>query len=60
MAATTVTRPGSRAWMTIAFAMFSVGWGANQFAPMLIVYRHALRNASGPIVTVWPAKDGRS
>src|SRR5580692_4861758 len=32
----------SRAWIPIAFAMFAVGWGANQFSPMLIVYRHEL------------------
>ena len=28
--------------MRVAFAMFAVGWGANQFSPMLIVYRQAL------------------
>ncbi|WP_433187000.1 MFS transporter [Actinoallomurus sp. CA-150999] len=28
-----------RAWARAAFAMFGVGWGANQFAPMLTVYR---------------------
>jgi MFS family permease len=43
MATTTVTRAGSAAWVKIAFAMFAVGWGANQFSPMLIVYRHELR-----------------
>jgi len=43
MATATVTRPGSGAWVKIAFAMFAVGWGANQFSPMLIVYRHELR-----------------
>jgi MFS family permease len=32
----------ARAWVPIAFAMFAVGWGANQFSPMLIVYRHEL------------------
>jgi MFS family permease len=42
MATTTVTRGGSPAWVKIAFAMFAVGWGANQFSPMLIVYRHEL------------------
>ena len=42
MAATTVARAGSVAWVKIAFAMFAVGWGANQFSPMLIVYRHEL------------------
>ncbi len=49
MATTTITRPSPRAWMTIAFAMFAVGWGANQFAPMLIVYRHELRLTAGEV-----------
>ncbi len=35
-------RPGAGAWARIAFGMFAVGWGANQFSPMLIVYRHEL------------------
>ena len=43
MATTAVARTGSGAWVKIAFAMFAVGWGANQFSPMLIVYRHELR-----------------
>jgi predicted MFS family arabinose efflux permease len=42
MATATVTGKGSGAWVKIAFAMFAVGWGANQFSPMLIVYRHEL------------------
>jgi len=29
--------------------MFAVGWGANQFSPMLIVYRHALGLGPGAI-----------
>lgn len=29
-------------WRRVAFAMFAVAWGANQFSPMLIVYRHEL------------------
>src|SRR5271154_2420202 len=37
------------AWVTIAFAMFAVGWGANQFSPMLIVYRHELRLSAGAV-----------
>ena len=49
MVTTTITRPSPRAWMTIAFAMFAVGWGANQFAPMLIVYRHELRLTAGEV-----------
>lgn len=32
------TRIGPRDWRAAAFAMFAVGWGANQFAPMLLVY----------------------
>ena len=45
----TATRAGSRAWVRIAFAMFAVGWGANQFSPMLIVYRHELRLGAGAV-----------
>ena len=29
-------------WARVAFVMFAVGWGANQFSPILIVYRHEL------------------
>ena len=29
--------------------MFAVGWGANQFSPMLIVYRHSLGLGAGEI-----------
>jgi MFS family permease len=43
------TRAGSGAWVRIAFAMFAVGWGANQFSPMLIVYRHELRLGAGAV-----------
>ena len=49
MATTTVTRAGSGSWVKIAFAMFAVGWGANQFSPMLIVYRHELRLGAGAV-----------
>jgi hypothetical protein len=35
--------------MTIAFAMFAVGWGANQFSPLLIVYRHELTLTAGEV-----------
>ena len=49
MASTTVTRRSPRAWIRIAFAMFAVGWGANQFSPMLIVYRHELRLTTGEV-----------
>jgi MFS family permease len=33
----------------VALLMFAVGWGANQFSPMLIVYRHALGLSAGEI-----------
>ena len=49
MATTTVTGRSSGAWVRIAFAMFAVGWGANQFSPMLIVYRHELRLSAGAV-----------
>jgi MFS family permease len=49
MATTTASRAGSGAWVKIAFAMFAVGWGANQFSPMLIVYRHELRLGAGAV-----------
>jgi MFS family permease len=35
--------------LRIAFAMFAVGWGANQFSPMLIVYRHELGLTAGEV-----------
>ncbi|WP_170286201.1 MFS transporter [Nocardioides rubriscoriae] len=31
-----------RSWQRIALAMFAVGWGANQFTPLLIAYRDEL------------------
>jgi Major Facilitator Superfamily len=37
------------AWIRVAVGMFAVGWGANQFSPMLIVYRHALGLGPGEI-----------
>src|SRR5690348_5856595 len=49
MVSTPADRRSPRAWMRIAFAMFAVGWGANQFSPMLIVYRHELRLTSGEV-----------
>src|SRR5690348_3557635 len=49
MVSTTVIRRSPHAWLRIAFAMFAVGWGANQFSPMLIVYRHELRLTAGAV-----------
>jgi MFS family permease len=34
-------------WRRVAFAMFAVGWGANQFSPLLVAYRHELRLSAG-------------
>ncbi|TPQ23756.1 MFS transporter [Streptomyces sporangiiformans] len=33
---------GSRAWLAIALGVAAVGWGANQFAPLLLLYRSEL------------------
>ncbi|OXM74876.1 MULTISPECIES: MFS transporter [Amycolatopsis] len=35
---TAAPRAGGRAWLVAAFAMTAVGWGANQFAPLLSLY----------------------
>jgi predicted MFS family arabinose efflux permease len=43
----------SKAWVRIAFAMFAVGWGANQFSPMLIVYRHELSLSAGAVAALF-------
>ena len=45
----TMTRRTPLAWVRVALVMFAVGWGANQFSPMLIVYRHALGLSAGEI-----------
>src|SRR5262250_3667987 len=49
MADMTMSGRNARAWLRIAFAMFAVGWGANQFSPMLIVYRHELGLTAGEV-----------
>jgi MFS family permease len=50
MSTTTNTRRHAGGdWVRIAAAMFAVGWGANQFSPMLIVYRHELRLGAGAV-----------
>src|SRR5262245_47172164 len=46
---TPAPRSGRSYWTRVAFAMFSVGWGANQFSSMLVVYRHALGLGAGVI-----------
>jgi predicted MFS family arabinose efflux permease len=49
MTGMTMSGRNAGAWLRIAFAMFAVGWGANQFSPMLIVYRHELRLTAGEV-----------
>jgi MFS family permease len=44
-----VPRSHLQAWARIAFGMFAVGWGANQFSPMLIVYRHELNLSAAAV-----------
>jgi hypothetical protein len=44
-----MTRRTPAAWVRVALVMFAVGWGANQFSPMLIVYRHSLGLGPGEI-----------
>jgi MFS family permease len=31
----------SRPWIRVAFVMFAVGWGGNEFTPLLVMYRQA-------------------
>src|SRR5689334_13060022 len=42
------SRP-SRTWLPVGFAMLVVGWGANQFSPMLLVYRAELGLSAGEL-----------
>ncbi|MFP5416685.1 MAG: MFS transporter [Actinomycetes bacterium] len=42
--------PADRTWRPVAFAMLAAGWGANQFAPLLLAYR-AERGLSEQLVT---------
>jgi len=36
-----------RPWQRVVIAMFAVAWGANQFSPMLVVYRDELGLSPG-------------
>lgn len=35
---TPATATAPRAWLAVAFAAFSIGWGGNEFTPLLIAY----------------------
>ncbi|NUP49303.1 MAG: MFS transporter [Catenulispora sp.] len=37
-----IARPSGDAWAKSAFALTAVGWGANQFAPMVLLYRERM------------------
>jgi MFS family permease len=55
MAAVTV-RGGEQSagsWRRVAVAMFAVGWGANQFSPLLIEYRHDLSLSAGTLAGIF-------
>jgi Major Facilitator Superfamily len=41
--------PNPRAWLAPAAVLVGTGWGANQFAPMLLVYRHHLGLGTGTV-----------
>ncbi|HEU0163943.1 MAG TPA: MFS transporter, partial [Thermomicrobiales bacterium] len=36
------TIPTTRTWVRVAYTMFCIGWGANMFAPLLLLYRDRL------------------
>lgn len=42
-----------RDWRRVAFAMFAVGWGANQFSSMLVVYRDELGFGAGTLAALF-------
>jgi len=39
----------TKPWIPVAIALFAVGWGANQFSPMLLVYRAQLHLSAGDL-----------
>jgi hypothetical protein len=36
-------------WLPVAAALLGVGWGANQFTPLLLVYHQALGLSTGTL-----------
>src|SRR6201996_3426378 len=40
-------------WRRVAVAMFAVGWGANQFSPLLIECRHGLSLSAGTLAGIF-------
>ncbi|MCW2988461.1 MAG: major facilitator superfamily multidrug resistance protein, partial [Solirubrobacterales bacterium] len=48
-----MTNDSRRGWLPVGFAMLVVGWGANQFSPMLLVYRAQLGLSSGELALLF-------
>jgi MFS family permease len=49
LAAAGTTHSRSRAWLPTAAVLLGTGWGAQQFTPMLLVYRHTLGLSTGTL-----------
>ncbi|MTD44608.1 MFS transporter [Conexibacter sp. W3-3-2] len=45
--------PSPGTWRRVALGMFAVGWGANQFSSMLVVYRDELGLSSGTLAALF-------
>src|SRR4051794_19578960 len=43
----------TRSWLPVALALLAVGWGANQFSPMLLVYRAQLGLGAGDLALIF-------
>lgn len=41
-----------RDWLRVALVMFGIGWGANQFAPMLLVYRQYQQQSESAVAAM--------
>ena len=42
-----------RSWVRVALAVFAVGWGANQFAPLLHLYRAELGLSQSSVTAIF-------
>ena len=39
----------TRAWLPVGLALFAVGWGGNQFTPLMVLYQHAAGFSTGVV-----------
>src|SRR4051794_24296671 len=46
-------RASARPWLPVAAAVLGTGWGANQFVPLLPVYRDALGLGAGTLAALF-------